>query len=390
MPPRRYELDWLRVIAFALLILFHTSLLYVTWPYNLKSPRIVPELEWALVALTPWRMVLVFAISGVACRFLIGKLGAARFAWDRFLRLQPVILFGMFVVIPPQTWIELVAKGVTHQGYLDFWLHAYLPADQTLVRPLGKTMPTWDHLWFLVYLFVYAMGFAALWGVVGCRWRAPAIPLPVLLAAPALALAAADVNIDLNAPQTWNWDDWGAHLKWIPVFSAGVLLAMRDDAWRVLSERRGAVAMVAAVLLGANLACRAWGGQGGQGSAGDIAYWATHGLYGWAMVLTVFGFAARYLTRPSRALRYLNEAVLPIYVLHQPILLLAAYVLFPLAVPLPLEWLTLVVITGGGALAIFHLLIRPFAPMRFLFGVKPRPRPAAGPSRGLEPAQDVA
>ena len=85
------------------------------------------------------------------------KLGAGRFALDRLRRLLPVILFGMAVVIPPQTYVELVSKGVTHQDYLSFWFNSYLAADQTLVRPLHKTMPTWDHLWFLVYLFVYVL-----------------------------------------------------------------------------------------------------------------------------------------------------------------------------------------------------------------------------------------
>jgi surface polysaccharide O-acyltransferase-like enzyme len=391
---RKHHLDWLRVIAFGLLILFHTGLLYVTWSYNLKSPRLAPGLEWVLSALSPWRMAMVFVISGVACRFLMAKLGPGRFAWDRFLRLQPVILFGMFVVIPPQTWIELVSKGVTDQGYLEFWFGSYLPADQTLVRPLGKTMPTWDHLWFLVYLFWYAMGFAAVCGL--ARGRAGEgmlgrIPLAVLLIAPALWLGAADVNIDLFAPPTWNWDDWGAHLKWIGMFVAGLLIAPRDDVWRFVRERRGALAVASAVLLTANLICRAWGLEAGPLATGSIAYWVTAGLYGWIMILTVFGYASRYLDRPSRALSYLNEAILPVYVLHQPILLLSAYVLFQLRWPLPLEAAALVAVTLGGSLLIQHLLIRPFGVMRFLFGLRPRARPAPRPvPPRLAPADDIA
>src|SRR5207253_3403004 len=97
----------------------------------------------------------------------IARLGAGRFALDRVRRLLPVILFAMFVVIPPQTYIELVSKGVWHGDYLSFWFTQYLPADQTLVRPLHKTMPTWDHLWFVVYLFFYTLGFAVLFAMRG-------------------------------------------------------------------------------------------------------------------------------------------------------------------------------------------------------------------------------
>src|SRR6185436_6098863 len=135
---------------FGFLILFHVGMLYVTWHYNLKSPRLWPQIELTMSALGAFRLPLLFFISGVASRFLIARLGARRYTLDRVRRLLPAILFAMFVVIPPQTYIELVDKGVWHSDYWTFWTTQYLPADQTLVRPLHKTMPTWDHLWFVV------------------------------------------------------------------------------------------------------------------------------------------------------------------------------------------------------------------------------------------------
>ena len=51
---RKYFLDWLRVVAFALLILFHIGMLYVTWYYNLKSPRLYPDFELAMNSLSAW------------------------------------------------------------------------------------------------------------------------------------------------------------------------------------------------------------------------------------------------------------------------------------------------------------------------------------------------
>src|SRR5690242_15920161 len=102
MGERKYFLDWLRVGAFFLLILFHVGMLYVTWGYNLKSPRIFPDLEYAMNLVSPWRLALLFFISGVASRFLLSKLGARGFAKDRVRRLLPVILLGMLVINPPQ------------------------------------------------------------------------------------------------------------------------------------------------------------------------------------------------------------------------------------------------------------------------------------------------
>jgi hypothetical protein len=34
---RRYDLDWLRVIAFALLMLFHTGMMFSTWDWHIKN-----------------------------------------------------------------------------------------------------------------------------------------------------------------------------------------------------------------------------------------------------------------------------------------------------------------------------------------------------------------
>src|SRR5690348_15418982 len=107
MGERKYFLDWLRVSAFGFLILFHVGMLYVSWPFNLKSPRLAPEIEPWMTALGAFRLPLLFFISGVAARFLMARLGPGQFALDRVRRLLPAILFAMFVVIPPQTYIEL-------------------------------------------------------------------------------------------------------------------------------------------------------------------------------------------------------------------------------------------------------------------------------------------
>lgn len=361
MGPRKYFLDWLRVAAFGFLILFHVGMLYVTWNYNLKSPRLVPALEIWMNALSAWRLALLFFVSGVASHFLIAKLGPGRFAQDRVRRLLPVILLGMFVVIPPQTYVELVSKGVTHMGYLTFWWTQYLPANQTLVAPLHKTMPTWDHLWFIVYLFVYTLLFALFVALTGLtRSRPRRMPIALLLGAPAIGLAAANLLIFYRYPVTDALvNDWGGHLKFFGMFVLGVTCAGHDAFWDWLRRHRFALAAVALVLLAV------------QSRVNDPYWSAVSGIYAWAAICALCGFAAAYLNQPSALLSHLNEAVLPIYVLHQPILLIAAYFVFPLQLPLPFEALLLAAITALGCFAIYEAAIRPFGVMRFLFGLKP-------------------
>jgi hypothetical protein len=88
------------------------------------------------------------------------------------------------------------------------------------------------------------------------------------------------------------------------------------------------------------------------------------------MIGALSGYAKQHINNRSSSLSHFNEAILPIYVLHQPILLITAYYMFPLELPLPVEGALLVSITGLGALSIYEVMIRPFPIMRFLFGLK--------------------
>lgn len=378
MTERKHFLDWLRVIAFGLLILFHTGMLYVTWDYTLKSPRIFPELEWAMLALSPWRMALLFLISGVASRFLLTKLGPGRFALDRIRRIIPVLLVGMFIVIPPQTYVMLLDRGLVTTDYWRFWTEQYLAANQTLVAPLGQAMPTWDHLWFLVYIFVYLMAFAGLAamfrGIGDDRDRRPVIPLCACLIAPAVWMCATAFLIEEVFPVTHAlFGDWGAHLKWAGLFGFGALLARRFDFWAWVEANRRTTLALAVLFFLAQSINRGFWLAGAQDPGWDGAVWGLlTGLFGWCAILAVSGFAARHLDRPSALLSYLNEAILPVYVLHQPVLLVAAYFVFPLGLPVFVEAVGLLATTFAASFAIYEVLIRRLPLMRFSFGLKPR------------------
>jgi surface polysaccharide O-acyltransferase-like enzyme len=381
METRKYFLDWLRVGAFGLLIVYHVGMLYVSWHYNLKSPRLYPAIEPLMNALSPWRLALLFLISGVAGRCLIDRLGPAAFARDRLRRLAPVILTGMYLVIPPQTYVALLSRGVTRMDFPTFWWTQYLRADQTLVRPLHMTMPTWDHLWFLVYLLIYGLSAAGvIWAArrlgarrPGARALAPVWPW-LLILAPPVWLALANLVILMKWPITDALvNDWGGHLKWVGLFATGMLAARQDRFWALLEAHRGKLLVVAAVLLAI------------QSQASDPAWSVISGLYGWAAVCALCGFARANLNRPSALLSHLNEAVLPIYVLHQPIMLVTAFWLFPLRLPAPLEAVLLVAATGFGSFALYEGGVRPFAPCRFLFGLKPKATSPA-PPRQVAPA----
>src|SRR5258706_982335 len=102
-PPvnRRHDIDALRALAFALVILYHGDMYYVAgWDWHLKSPHAAEWLQTPMRALNLWRMDLVFLVSGLAVGLLRRGQTPDRLLGQRSLRLLLPLAFGMAVVVP--------------------------------------------------------------------------------------------------------------------------------------------------------------------------------------------------------------------------------------------------------------------------------------------------
>src|ERR1700736_5493507 len=117
---RRYDLDWVRVGAFTLLIFYHVGMYYVTWDWHVKSAHASNAIEPLMMLTSPWRLSLLFLVSGVATAHLFERQGIRGFLGHRSVRLLVPLVFGMGVIGPPQSYLEVVEK-VSYAGtYVDF------------------------------------------------------------------------------------------------------------------------------------------------------------------------------------------------------------------------------------------------------------------------------
>ena len=113
---RQYALDWLRILAFGVLIAYHTGMYYVSWTFHIKSPNASSAAEPWMMLSSPWRMDLLFLISGAATAFMWrGKTGAAAAPAasrlrERAKRLLLPLLFGALLIVPPQSYLEVVQQ----------------------------------------------------------------------------------------------------------------------------------------------------------------------------------------------------------------------------------------------------------------------------------------
>ena len=100
----------------------------------------------------------------------------------------------------------------------------------------------------------------------------------------------------------------------------------------------------------------------------------------------------KHLTRSNRFLQYCLGVIVAFYVLHYPVIATIDYLLFgylDLSLNPLVGWLLVLVTMTVITLAAIELVVRPIAPLRFLFGVSRHrlPRPATPVATESMPAK---
>lgn len=377
---RRIDLDWVRIGAFGLLIFYHVGMLYVSWGFHIKSVHRITALEPLMLVLNPWRLSLLFLVSGVATRFMFRKYAIAPLLRARTARLLIPLVFGMLVIVPPQAYDQIVETLGYPAGFADFYLNHYLAFGPQFCPTPCILLPTWNHLWFVAYLWVYTMALGlvvlALPKIVGWieRWLAPALSGVWLLIVPPLAFAAYRLVLLPNFPSTHAMaGDWYNHALFATVFLLGFLLAHAKPFWDGIERQRWIALAIAAVLFASFIALRSTrdGGLPLRIYAG-FAY----GAYQWLCMVAVLGFARRWIKEDSALRRYLTDAIFPYYIVHQTAIIMIAHALQGSGLS---AWQEASVVIGGTAATcvLTYEIVRRIGFLRPLFGLKmAAPKPA--------------
>ncbi len=381
---RRYDLDWLRVLAFMILILYHVGMFYVAdWGWHIKSAHTSETLQYFMMLVNPWRMPLLFLISGAALWFASKKVSAWSLLKLRVARLLPPLVLGMLVIVPPQMYFQILQAENVELSYAAFY-RLYLdtgteqfPAHHT---PVG--LVTWNHLWFIPYLITYTLAFVVLKPVLDRLAAALGrvrVPLAVLYSVPVLVLVQFVLFLRPHFPQTAALvGDWYSHALYFTLFLAGYVMAGQLRIVQTLVDSRRLCLGISLVTYLLFLLIHD-GVIFSESRADWVARALIQTLNGWSWLLTVMAWAAAWLNRPSRALTYMNTAILPWYVVHQTLTIILAWYLAPLGLQTGLEAFLVLAGTVAGC-AISYELIRRTTVTRFLFGLKLERRTSPGAS----------
>jgi glucan biosynthesis protein C len=366
---RRHDIDALRGLAFALVMLYHVGMYYVAgWHWHLKSPYEAEWLQWPMRALNLWRLDLVFLVSGIAFGFL-RRSGVDGLLRQRSIRLLLPLLFGMAVIVPFQPYAQALANGSVEPGFGAFLARYFSGGPWPRGAFDGAEFgATWNHLWYLVYLWAYTAVLVLLLPVVEGRWgralreRFLQLRGPALLVLPVLPLAAASILLWSRFPATHALvGDWWLHASYFTLFLYGYWIGVDSGWWAEVTRLRRPLLLGAAYALALYflLAYIGWP---------RLAVRLVADCYLWTSILAILGWSHRYLNRPWPWLAWSNQSVYPWYVLHQTMIIVLVFWLAPLKLAPGWEAVLLV---AGTILGCWGLtaIIRRVRWLRPLFGL---------------------
>ena len=380
LSPRRYDLDWLRVLAILMVFVAHCGRFFDAEDWHVKNAVTYPALDIVAGVFLAWLMPLIFVISGAAVLYSLRK-GPARFVVDKVRRLLVPLVFGILTHIMLGVYLE----QRTHYRFSGSFLE-FVPRYFDGLLGFGGNF-AWSglHLWYLEVLFVFSLAFLplALWLVAGSGRRLLS-GLDTVLASPLglylLALPGALLIPFLNPGNIFagdrSWGGWGLP-TYVFFFLAGFVIISSETIQDRIRRQRwvslaGGVALLA--LTGTLMVVQ------GEGRFGTAEYALQFGLYSlasWCWVLAILGLGMQYLNIPRPWLRYANEAVLPFYILHQTVILGLGYLVVDWSIPDLLKYV--IILTGSFAvtMGLYEFLVRRLNVLRFLFGMKPLPKETA-------------
>ncbi len=393
MQERRYDVDWLRVIAMLAIFLFHCTRFFDPEGWHLKNTEQSELLFVSMRGLVwTWSMELFFLLSGVGTWYSLMSRRAGAYIWERVKRLLiPLYTVGFFVLLPIQFYFELF----TNSGYRgNIW--QFIPRYLDRLNLPGITqwpstllpMPFSGHLWFLQYLFLISL-----------------LSLPLLLYLKSeqgqrlvarlagwcdsrggiflfvIPLSLASTGLQGLFETRFNWAD----LLWYAIFFVIGYMMAADKRFTVSVRRHGWICLALWIVgfAGAGLLVSVFGYDPypvkESFSLVCVFFHIVWTITSWSAVVFVLYIGARYLNTNNKFLVYANEAVLPFYLFHQTIILCVGWYVIRWDMGIPIKLLIIAVVSFPLIMILYELFVRRFNTIRFFFGMRPKKKPSATP-----------
>jgi glucan biosynthesis protein C len=362
---RRFDLDWLRVIAFGLLIYYHSAIAFIPGGVPMiQNEETSLALQVAAAFLHQFRLALLFLVSGVGVFFALRRRNRAQFMRERSLRLLVPLIFGILVIVPPMVFLEKRFVGEIAGRFTDSFVEFYMALFADGVYPSGSL--SWHHYWFIAYLFLYCViawpvfaYFKSAAGLARLDVWSRSLSRGTYLYVAIIPLALVEIALRAKFPGFPDLiHDWANFSHFFMIFIAGFLLASstrlldQTQALRRMSLFLGIMASAALFAFFWSYDTTSFSPPSGESSSTSmyVVFCVLSVANVWFWLIACLGYAGTYLQRPSSMLSYLNNAVYPLFCLHLTIVVVIEYLVVPLSWSIPMKYL--VITTGAVAISL--------------------------------------
>lgn len=361
---RRYDLDWLRVIAILAVYFHHLGMPFNGDNFHIMNSESSKLLDDIMVYFEQFRLPLLFLISGTGTVLAFSKRTWKQFFKERTGRLIIPLFFGVLFIVPPQTYFQYINE------FNSYW--------QIYIEGRFEN----NHLWFIENLYVISIIVIPLIifinsqkskGVINWLERMSSYKIGLLLGG--LPLIFLTIVLKRYYPTgSSSLTNFSETFFYTYFFNCGILFASSQMFWVNLKKfrRLNLVAFIVSTLLFygyyfipnnnvepyLSLSVR-W----------DIWYGLCC-LLGWCFVLTILGYGQVHFNKTSLLLKRMNEAIYPFYILHQTVIVVFAYYIIQLNLNIPAKLVILLVSSFLMIVFIYRFFIYPFKITRILFGMK--------------------
>lgn len=361
---RLSELDWLRVILILAVFIHHVCMPFNGDGWHVMNTESSKALDDIMVYFEQFRLPILFFISGVGSVILLSKVSARKFALDKVTRLLVPLVVGALLIVPPQTYIENITE-------LQSYWHEF--------PRLALSFET-NHLWFIEYLFVFALlsipinmflqsrlGELIVLNVAKLTKLKGGLFLLVTL------LVALKIYFSLLHPGDGNKiENLSSSMFYFFFFISGMVFIRSTSIWEATCNQRFYHLII---LLTSSIAFYAYYYSPDLSEYMSLnlrwsIWWLVCCLVAWSALLTILGFAQHYLTKTPKWLRVSNELIYPFYIFHQTVIVLIAYYVIAWETSIPIKIICLLVLSFVITSSICYFIIKPFNILRFMFGLK--------------------
>ncbi len=343
---RRYDIDWLRVIAIGLLLIYHVAIGFQPWGVFIRFIQSEESIVsiWTFMALiNVWRIPLLFFVSGMGVYFAMKKRNLKEILLERTKRILIPLLFGVLFIVP---------------------IHVYL-WQKYYAQDLSYTLSQ-GHLWFLANIFVYVSIFLPPVIIFKNIFKSRVLLLlkslygnPIGLMSVSILFVLEALVVDPDIYTLYATTFHGFTLGFLCFVLGFTFVATGNIFWQTVLKWRWLFLTFAVVFYFLRLLVFRLEAPNYLVSIESIVW-----------IYSIFGFGMKYLNRPSNILNYLSRGVYPIYITHMIFLYLASYIIFPLDISTPLKFLLSVVFTITFSWLSYELVIRRIKFLKPLFGLK--------------------